>query len=278
MSAVFERLRAILSQASADASAKAVDSLPEAAFAIAVVILGWLAASIIYFLTVRVLGFFAVDKLAGKTPLTRMLRGIGIEKSVSSIIALLIFWMAVLATLIAASEILHLEQVSRVLALVTGYIPQVIAAFLIVVFGMLLAKFLQTIVVQAVARAEVGYERTAGKAVHLLVLILVFLAASEQLGFDLSFVTTNVLLVLGAILLVLGIAFVISMRAFLENAVASRALRRELKVGEWLRIGDIEGTVHSFSRTGVIVRDAEGSTTIPASFFERQSYTVRRAP
>lgn len=264
----------MLREAAVQSYDKIIALLPEVVLAVIIIVLGGLAASIVYSLTIRVLGFFAVDKLAGKTPLERMLRSIGIHRSVSAIIAWLLFWMTILVTLVFASEILHLEQVSEALAVVLRYIPQVIAALLIIVFGMLLAKFLQTLVTQAVARVQLGHEQSFGKAVHVLVLILVFLVASQQLGFDLSFVTTNVMILLLAVALLAGVAVIVGARSVLENALACRQVRQQVHKGKTLRIGEVEGVVKGFTLTGVIVEHAGKETIVPATFFFHHTYTL----
>lgn len=277
MNSILQRIQIAFSEAGANAYERMTNILPETVLAIGVVLLGWVIASLMYFLCVRVLKIFAVDKLAAKTPLDRMMKSFGIQKDISEILGLLIFWMAVLVTLIFASEILHLRQVSIALGVVTRYIPQVIAALLIVVFGMLLARFLQMLSVQAVSKSGLGYEKSVGKFVNILVLVFVFLAASEQLGFDLSFVTTNVLVILSVILLVLGFAAVLGSRSVLEGSVACWQLRRQIHKGDHIEIDGCTGTVDGFTQTGVILNMGSTTTIIPAHHFFAQRYTLKRS-
>ncbi len=277
MNSILQRIQIAFSDAGANAYERMTNILPETVLAIGVVLLGWVIASLMYFLCVRVLKIFAVDKLAAKTPLDRMMKSFGIQKDVSEILGLLIFWMAVLVTLIFASEILHLRQVSIALGVVTRYIPQVIAALLIVVFGMLLARFLQMLSVQAVSKSGLGYEKSVGKFVNILVLVFVFLAASEQLGFDLSFVTTNVLVILSVILLVLGFAAVLGSRSVLEGSVACWQLRRQIHKGDHIEIDGCAGTIDGFTQTGVILNMGSTTTIIPAHHFFAQRYTLKRS-
>jgi len=274
MNTVLERTQGLLSDATTQAYQKMMDILPEAVLAILIVVAGWIVASIIYRICVKILSFFAVDKLVAKTPLDRMLKSVGISKSASEILGLLFFWLAILVTLVFAAEILHLNQVSSALTVVTSYIPQVIAAFLIVVFGMLLAKFLQTVVVQSLAKTQLGYERSIGRAIQVIVLVFVFLAAIEQLGLNLSFVTTNVLIVVGAVLLIVGISVVLGARTVLENALLCQHLKRQLKTGQEVSIGQIKGTVQSFTLSGVILKTPQGNTVVPATHFFTQTYTI----
>ncbi|MBU0458108.1 hypothetical protein KKF03_01515, partial [Patescibacteria group bacterium] len=226
-------------------------------------------------LCVKVLAFFAVDKLVAKTPLDRMLKGIGITKSASGILGLLIFWLTILLTLIFASEVVHLTQVSNALAVVTGYIPQVIAAFLIIVFGMLLAKFLQTVVVQSLSKTGIGYERSIGRSVQIVVLVFVFLAAIEQLGLNLSFVTTNVLIVVAAILLIVGLSIVLGARTVIENALLCQNIKHQIKVGQKISIGDVSGKVKEFTLAGVVIEMERGDAVVPATMFFKSTYTIK---
>jgi len=274
METVLERTQTLLSEAASQAYIKLMEILPEAVLAVLIVVAGWIVASIVYRLCVRVLAFFAVDKLVAKTPLDKMLRSIGITKSASEIFGLLVFWLTILITLVFASEILNLEKVSNALAVVTAYIPQVIAAFLIIVFGMLLAKFLQTLVVQSLSKTDLGYERSLGRAIQMIVLVFVFLAAVEQLGLNLSFVTTNVLIVVAAVLLIGGIGLVIGARTVLENAMLTQNLKRQISVGQEVSIDGLKGKVKAFTLSGVVLETSEGDAVVPATQFFKQTYTL----
>ncbi|MBT89721.1 MAG: hypothetical protein CMN79_04440 [Spirochaetales bacterium] len=276
METILTRTNTLVREAALQAYEKMMDIFPEALLAILIVLAGWIVASIFYRLCVQLLAFFAIDKLVAKTPLDKMLKGIGIHKSASGILGLLVFWLTILVTLIFASEILSLEKVSNALEVVTRYIPQVIAAFLIVVFGMLLAKFLQTIVVQSISKTGLGYERSVGRAVQMIVLVFVFLAAVEQLGLNLSFITTNVLIFFAAILLICGLAIVLSARTVLENALLCQHLKRNIEVGSEISVGDVNGKVKSFTLAGVVVETSKGATVVPASLFFTQTYTIKK--
>lgn len=253
---------------------KVLDLLPQAVLAALTVIAGIIAASLVYFICMRVLGIFAVDKIAAKTPLNRLLQRIGIHKTVSQIIALLLFWTTVLFTLVFASELLDLPQVSRVLSIVTRFIPQLIAALLLLVAGMILARFLQTLARQAIAHLEIGYDRFVGQVVYIIILVFAVIAASEQLGFDLSFLTTNVLLAIFAILLILGIGLVIAARSVLENMIACYELKSSLSPGEMIEISGMRGEIKSFTLTGVILEHNHQRTVLPAVFFFTHPYTI----
>ena len=173
----------------ADATTKATVLLPEALLAILFLFAGWLVAVLVHHIVLWILGFFAIDKLAAKTPLSAFLKNLGIRKTAGEILGLLVFWLIIFFTLVIAADTLHLTQVSYALALIAHFIPQVIAAVLIIIVGMLVAKFLQILTVQALGHVNVAYKKSIGGAVQTVVLIFVFVAALDQIGFELDYVT-----------------------------------------------------------------------------------------
>lgn len=271
----FERVRYNLLLALERASVRFLEILPEAALAFIVLVIGLVLASIVHFLTVRLVKFLAVDKLAAKTPLHRMLRSVGIHKGPGEIFALLLFWLTVLLTLIYASEILHLRQVSEGLVMVTRFVPQIIFAFLILVLGALLAKFLQSFAVRTVTRMGTGHEQSVGTAVQALVLLFVFLAAFQQIGLDLSFITTNAMIALAAMFVVTGIGLIVGAKTILENALSCAQLRRHVQIGQSVEIEGHVGVIEGFTLTSVLLREECGRVVLPASTFFRCSYLLR---
>ena len=274
MENVFSQLKGMLGSAASQTYEKIGNILPEAVIAVVIIGVGLLISAGLYFLAIRIMEFFALDKLAGKTPLQKMLHNVGIHKNISHILALLIFWLGVLVTLIFAADVLNLEQVSNALAIVTRFIPQIIAALLIVVFGMLLAKFLQVFVEQTLGRAHVNFSIIAGKVVYIAVLLLVLHLVFVQLGFDLSIITTNVLLAFVAFLVLLGIAFIISCKTLLENMCACYQLRQHVHVGDTLMIEGSAGMVQAFTLTSVILGSNGQRIVLPALKFFTSTYTI----
>jgi len=275
METIFERLNGMVSEAWAQAYEKIYEILPEAALAILIIGVGLLLSAALYFFAVKIMEFFAIDKLAGKTPLQRMLHNVGIHKNISHIVALLIFWLGVLITLIFAADILDLEQVSYALAVVTRFIPQVIAALLIVIFGMLLAKFLQVFVEQTVGKANESIAETTGKIVYITVLIFVLHLVVVQLGFDLSFITTNFIIVFASLLFIGGIATAIATRTLLESTVACAQIKRLLSVGQEVAIEDIEGKIIRFTLTSVVIQSGNTEVILPAILFFTSKYSLK---
>ncbi len=277
MENAWTRFGAILERSWTRAAESMVEIFPQALLALVIVLVGFIIALVARFLLLKLLSLFPIDKLAAKTQLESMLKSVGIRKSVSHIFGSLLFWLIVLFTLVFASEVLRLTQVANALSIVTGYLPKIIAAFLIVVVGMLLAKFLQTVVIQALGSTHIGYERTMGKAVNVIVVIFAVIAALEQLEIDLSLITTNFVILLGVGLFVAGAGLVAGSRPVLENFFAGQNVKSSLLPGDTVKILDHHGKVKSVSGTTVVLDAGGHDVLLPARLFQEHSYTRTRS-
>lgn len=267
MSSFFSQSLQIAESAWAEVTERVTELLPQAVVALFIFLCGLLIASLVRFLLLKFLALFAVDKLVAKTQLSRMLKEMGIHSSASEILGSLLFWLITLFALILASEALELTQVAHALTVLTRYVPKIIAAFLIIVFGMLLAKFLQTFVTQAIGRTQRGYERLAGRIVNGVVLVFVLIAALEQLEVELSLVTTNFMILLGVVLAVIGLALALGARPLLENIIACQQLQSTLRVGDRVSVDNVHGSVKGYTIASVVIDTGEHEVHIPARVF-----------
>src|SRR5918994_3402571 len=95
----------------------------------------------------------------------------------------------------------YIPQVSAVLAQLIAYIPNIIAAILILILAALLANFLAGIV-----RGATGSEMLSSIARYAIIVYAVF-AALTQLGIAVQLTANTFLIVLGAVALAAAIAF-----------------------------------------------------------------------
>jgi hypothetical protein len=114
--------------------------LPAVAAALALVIFGWIAAGLsraILALLLRRLGF---DKLAERVGVTRALSEIGVESLPADFVSRIAYWLILVVFILAAAESLGIGGVDEALTGILAYLPRFIAALLILVFGVIIAR------------------------------------------------------------------------------------------------------------------------------------------
>jgi hypothetical protein len=134
---------------------KIVAFVPEVLGALVIIVIGLIVAGALGKLAKKLVHLTHVDALAQKIGLSRRFEDAGIKFSISGVIGWIVKWFFIIVTLIAAVDILKLQQVTKFLQDVALYIPNVIVAVVILVIGLVIGQFSYQIV-----------EKTA-KASHL---------------------------------------------------------------------------------------------------------------
>ena len=119
--------------------------LPAIFGALGIIVVGWLAAVLARAAMRRILSMLKVD--------SRIEESTGQKVGVESGIAVGVFWLIILITLVAVFDSLHLDRISNPFAqLVTqiiGYAPRLIAGTLLVLLAWLIATLIQALVNRA---------------------------------------------------------------------------------------------------------------------------------
>jgi hypothetical protein len=158
-----------------------LNGLPTFVAALVVLIAGILIASFLGKLAKKLVSYAQVDSLVGKTGVQDQL---GTRISISDLIGWIVKWFFIIATLLAVVNILNIEQVTSFLEQVLLYIPNVIAAVIILALGLIAGNFFNDVVERAttasgMSNASVGALSAIAK---WAIVIFSLMAALVQLG------------------------------------------------------------------------------------------------
>jgi hypothetical protein len=181
--------------------------LPELIGAIIIFVAGWIVARLIRLAVERLLMLLRFDKAADKTGVHEFLRKGDIVKAPSEIIGTLIYWFVMILVIIAALDALGLPIVSDLLNSIFLYIPNVVAAIIVLILGVLVGNLLSAVVRTAASNA--GLKNAEGLGTIALCAIVAFSAAIAliQLGIGEEIVTAAFGIAFGAAALAVAIAF-----------------------------------------------------------------------
>ncbi|MBE7524946.1 hypothetical protein HS096_00910 [candidate division WWE3 bacterium] len=129
--------------------------LPQILGAIIVLIVGVIVAGMLGKLAARVIAMAKVDSLVQSTGVTDEFRKIGISFSLSKLLGWIVKWFLIIATLIAVVDILNIGQVTLFLQDVALYIPNVIAAIVILTIGIVAGNFVRQVVHKAAEASKI---------------------------------------------------------------------------------------------------------------------------
>src|SRR5215210_3658656 len=184
-----------------DALGAFLSYIPQLIGAVVILILGYIIAKVLQAIVGRVLQAVGFDRWMERGGIKQFFDRAETNQTPHSILGKLVFWFVFIVAITMATDALGIPQVSAVLAQLIAYIPNIIAAILILILAALLANFLAGIV-----RGATGSDLLASIAQYAIIVYAVF-AAVTQLGIAVELTAPTFLIVLGAVALAGAIAF-----------------------------------------------------------------------
>ena len=181
--------------------------LVKGVWVIVLLIIGWLISRTIKTLVTRVLKAIKLDEVSKSIKLDDLLAKGGISYSLSELIGILFYWLAILVTIMVTINAIGLTVAANLLNTVILFIPNVIAAIFILILGVFTAILLSNIVQASASNAGVTQPKLFGKIVQVIVVIFAIAIALEQLKIGSRIIELAIGITLASIGLASAIAF-----------------------------------------------------------------------
>jgi small-conductance mechanosensitive channel len=181
--------------------------IPQLLGAILALILGWVLAKVARSAVMRLLNLMKFDKATEKSGLEAFMQHAELNISVSAVIGNLVYWLLILVMIVAVANSLGLSMVADLFNKVVLYIPNVIVAILVLVFGTILARFINRLVFAWLNNMEFEGALTVSTFSEYALLVFVFFMAMEQLQIANELLTAAFIISFGAFGLAFAIAF-----------------------------------------------------------------------
>ena len=178
---------------------------PRLAAAIGILMVGFLLAKMVERGTDAALHRIGFDRWMREGGVTEALERAGTTLDPSTVIAKLVFWTVMLLVIILAGNALGVAAVSVLFAELLAYIPDVIAAVIVLILGILLGEFVKDLVLASAGGLPAA--PTLARAAKAAIILLAAFMALEQLEIAQDIVLVFFIAVVGAAALAAGIAF-----------------------------------------------------------------------
>jgi hypothetical protein len=196
---MLEPLRSLLQQVGA--------FMPRLALAVGVLVIGWLVAKAFRFSIVKALRALNFHVLSERAGIDSFLQQGGTEKDTTDLFGWIAYALVILASLIIAFNSLGLTQVTDLLGKVMLFVPRLLVALLVVVFGSYFARFAGNAVQSYCRSAEIGDGELLGRIMQYGVMAFVILLAVDHLDIGGGLIQKTFLILLGGIVIALALAF-----------------------------------------------------------------------
>src|SRR5215218_139309 len=198
-----------------------LEYIPQLISAIIILIVGYVVARILQAVVARALQAIGFDRWMERGGIKQFFDRAETHETPATVLGKLVFWFVFIIAIVMATDALGIRQVSVVLSQLIAYIPNVIAAVLIIILAALLANF-----VAGLIRGATGVDFLATAARVVIIVYAVF-AALTQLGIAVQLTANTLLIVLGGVALAAAIAFGFGAQGVARDIVEKAYERRD---------------------------------------------------
>lgn len=181
--------------------------VPQLLAALVLLFIGWILANLARTGVIKLLDLLRFDSLAEKTGIEAFLKQGHMDISLGRLIANLVYWVIIFIVIVTVANSLGLHMVAELFNKIVLYIPNVIVAILVLVFGILMARIINRLVFAYLNNIGVQGALTISTLSEYAVMIFVVFVALEQLEIGTTLLTAAFQIGFGAIGLALALAF-----------------------------------------------------------------------
>jgi flagellar biosynthesis protein FliQ len=181
--------------------------LPRILLAILVLVAGWMVAKMVRFAIAKVLRAVYFNVLTERAGMDGFLRDGGIGSDTAGLLAMLFYWLVILASLVIGFNLLGLSYITDLLGRVVLFLPKVMVALLILAFGSYFAKFIGNAVTAYCRNVHLQDSDILGRLAQYAIVAFVVLIALDQVNVGGDIVRQTFLIVLAGVVFALALAF-----------------------------------------------------------------------
>lgn len=181
--------------------------LPKLLAALVLLFIGILLARLLRAGMKRGLEALGFGRMAEKSGLEALVKQAGVDLSLAGIIAGTVYWLVLLVVAVSAANSLGLDSVAGLANKVILYLPKVVVAILVLVFGTLLARVVNRLVFAWLNGAKFPGALSASTGSEYAVQIFALFLALEQLDIGTTLLTVAFTIVFGGLVLAMALAF-----------------------------------------------------------------------
>jgi hypothetical protein len=200
--------------------------LPRLLAAILLLIVGWLLARLVQRVAVRLMRLVRLDTAAEHAGVDDFLVRGGVRLTVVSLVGQILYWGLILIFAVAVFNVLGLTVAPDLVERISAYLPNVVAALVVVVFGSIGARFIRGLVVAYLSNVGVKDGERIGLLLQAVLLAFVGLLALEQLGIAVTILASAFELAFGGFCLALALAFGLGGRSWAESVLERTRSKR----------------------------------------------------
>lgn len=245
-----------------DLVSKFTQAVPKFTGAIIIAFVGFIISKIIASAVKRVLVKINIDKLGEKLNEIDIVDKSNIKIQFSTLISKVLYYFLLLFFLVAAADVLAMPAVSNLVSGIFNLIPNLFVAGIILVIGILFADAIRKLAQTSLESLGVPSARMIASLIFYFLFINIIISALSQAKISTEFLSQNISLLIGGIVLAFSIGYGLASKQSMSNFLSSYYVKGKFDLGDTISVDGQKGKVVGIDKSSVTLVNDNGNKII----------------
>jgi hypothetical protein len=240
-----------------------VSVIPKLVTATAILIIGYIIAKLLKKIVIRSAERLGADRITDQINNMDILAKNNVTLKLSVISGKIIYYMLMLIFVMTAVGALDMPVLAELIQVFITFVPNLIAAFIILLFGLILADTLKNVVATTCKSLGMPSANIIASFVFYFVFINVIILALSQAKINTDFFAQNLSIIIAGGVLAFSIGYGFASRDLVASFLASYYTRDKLNIGDKVTLNGVTGKISGLDKSSVTVSSENKSVIIP---------------
>ncbi len=248
--------------------------VPRVAMSIVVLLIGWLIAKTASKLLNKVLISLKVDDLGKRLNEVEFMQENKMQVRISRIICSALYYLLMMIFLIAATDVLGVQVISKFVGNILDYFPKLLSAVAIVLIGVFLSDMISKVVRTACESLGIPSARIISTVVFYLLFVTILVSALSQAEIETGLLANNITVLLAGGAFAFAIGYGLASRDLASNYLASFYNKNKVRVGDEIVMEGVRGKVVLIDTNSLVVQTNDSAIIFPLSKLTTQKVEI----
>lgn len=254
-----------------------IGAAPKIISGIILVLLAWMVAKLIEKGVRIMMVRTKFDSVLGKVGVDTALQQLGLRQSLSDVIPRVVYFLLLFLFARSLADTVGLTAISEAIGTFLGFVPNMVAALLILLVGSAVGRFAGNTVARSAESSGLDFAPALGRVLSAVVLFVAVIMAMAQLRIDTEIVRLVTALSMAGAALAFGLCFGLGSRTLVSNILAGLYVKRLFAPGTEIEIGGHRGVVASITTTSTVLEQGGQELVLANQTLLAEEATVHRS-
>lgn len=244
-----------------------IGAAPSVILAIILLVVALVVAKVVERVLRTVMVRLRFDSLIEKVGIDQAFQKLGIRDSLNTVVPRIVYYLLLILFAKTAADSMGLAAISDAIGAFTAYLPNIVAALLILVLGSAAAQFAGRAVAESATNSGIEFASSLGGLVSGVLLFVLGIMAVSQLQIDTEIIRVVTSAILAGMALAFGLTFGLGSRDLTRNILAGYYARKTFAIGREMEVMGEVGELKSITPTQTLLQQGDRVVAVSNSVF-----------